>query len=176
MNKLIKTVSSLEEGINRVVLILMSSTFLIMLTLAVLQVIMRKFLMGWVWVDSLNRTLVVWVSLMGAILATREDRHITTEVVVHFLPKTSRLKTFFSLAVCVFLIFILSVTTFYAWQFYLDSVAFDSATEIMPGLSKATMDIIYPVGFFFIGLNYIFKLPRIVASLKNPLPQEATQS
>jgi TRAP-type C4-dicarboxylate transport system permease small subunit len=58
-----------------------------MILLAGLQIVQRNFLAtGWIWVDELLRILVLWLGLVGAVIATRSDRHITIDVLSRWLP------------------------------------------------------------------------------------------
>jgi C4-dicarboxylate transporter DctQ subunit len=58
-----------------------------MVLLASSQVIMRNFLdSGFSWGDPLLRLLVLWLGLMGAMVATRLDRHITVDALLRVLP------------------------------------------------------------------------------------------
>ena len=58
-----------------------------MVLLASSQVIMRNvFDSGFSWGDPLLRLLVLWLGLMGAMVATRIDRHITVDALLRVLP------------------------------------------------------------------------------------------
>ncbi|MCG6898982.1 MAG: TRAP transporter small permease subunit [Gammaproteobacteria bacterium] len=58
-----------------------------MVVLASSQVILRNFLdSGFSWGDPLLRLLVLWLGLMGAMVATRMDRHITVDALLRGLP------------------------------------------------------------------------------------------
>jgi TRAP-type C4-dicarboxylate transport system permease small subunit len=57
-----------------------------MVALASSQVIMRNlFDSGFSWGDPLLRLLVLWLGLMGAMVATRLDRHITVDALLRVL-------------------------------------------------------------------------------------------
>jgi len=57
-----------------------------MVVLASSQVIMRNlFDSGFSWGDPLLRLLVLWLGLMGAMVATRLDRHITVDALLRVL-------------------------------------------------------------------------------------------
>ncbi len=57
-----------------------------MVLLASSQVIMRNLLdSGFSWGDPLLRLLVLWLGLMGAMVATRLDRHITVDALLRVL-------------------------------------------------------------------------------------------
>jgi TRAP-type C4-dicarboxylate transport system permease small subunit len=54
---------------------------------AVLQILLRNlFGIGIVWADPLVRVLVLWVGLIGAMVAARLDRHIVISALAQFLP------------------------------------------------------------------------------------------
>ena len=63
-----------------------------MVLLASSQVIMRNvFDSGFSWGDPLLRLLVLWLGLMGAMVATRLDRHITVDALLRVLsPRLQR--------------------------------------------------------------------------------------
>ncbi len=51
------------------------------------QIIMRNlFSFGLPWADSMIRVLVLWLALVGAVIATRERQHIGIDLLVRFLP------------------------------------------------------------------------------------------
>ena len=64
-----------------------------MVVLASSQVIMRNvFDSGFSWGDPLLRLLVLWLGLMGAMVATRLDRHITVDALLRVLsPSLQRI-------------------------------------------------------------------------------------
>ncbi|MEW6502268.1 MAG: TRAP transporter small permease subunit [Thermodesulfobacteriota bacterium] len=55
--------------------------------LACWQIVLRFFFAGGlVWADGLLRYLVLWSGLFGAVIATREGRHIAIDIVSHLVP------------------------------------------------------------------------------------------
>ncbi len=78
-----------------------------MVLLAGTQIILRNFFgLGLVWADPLLRAMVLWAGVFGALAATRgANRHITVDVITHFLPArgkriTGFIATLFSAALC----------------------------------------------------------------------------
>jgi TRAP-type C4-dicarboxylate transport system permease small subunit len=52
-----------------------------MIVLAGTQIILRNFLdSGFVWIDPLLRVLVLWLGLLGATVATRNNKHIRIDL------------------------------------------------------------------------------------------------
>lgn len=66
-----------------------------MVTLAALQILLRNaFDSGLIWIDPLLKVMVLWLGLLGALAATREDRHITVDVLSRLLPPVPRRVTY----------------------------------------------------------------------------------
>jgi TRAP-type C4-dicarboxylate transport system permease small subunit len=67
--------------------------FTAMLVVVVTQVFVRFLLYRWVqiaWADEIGRALLVWSSFWGAVLVTRESRHITVDLVYDRLSSPMR--------------------------------------------------------------------------------------
>lgn len=63
-----------------------------MIGLAGAQIVLRNFFdSGLSWADPLLRLLVLWVGLAGAMVATREDHHISIDVLIRTLPPRLKL-------------------------------------------------------------------------------------
>ncbi len=60
-----------------------------MILLAVGQIVLREvFDTGIIWADQLVRLIVLWLAMMGAIAACREDRHIRIDALSHLFPES----------------------------------------------------------------------------------------
>ena len=65
---------------------LLVSLLVALMVLAVLQIVLRNgFDTGLVWADQLLRLLLLWLALMGAVAASRDNRQITIDVLSRFL-------------------------------------------------------------------------------------------
>lgn len=73
-----RTLGSFYERLEEVLLV---SLVILMVSLGFLQILFRNLIsVGIVWIDSLVRHLVLWIALLGASVATRENRHITIDL------------------------------------------------------------------------------------------------
>src|SRR6266446_10009504 len=72
-------------GLQRALVVLLLTG---LLGLGLLQVIERNVLAsGIFWADELRQHMVLWLGFLGASLATREHRHLSIDVLSHFLPR-----------------------------------------------------------------------------------------
>jgi TRAP-type C4-dicarboxylate transport system permease small subunit len=74
-------VRTLGSAYNRVEEVLLVCLVVGMLALGFLQILFRNLIsIGIVWIDPLVRHLVLWIALLGASIATRENRHISIDL------------------------------------------------------------------------------------------------
>ncbi len=143
-NKFIKYINVIED--NLLVLILSS-----MIVLAVYQIFSRNLLSeGVVWIDPLLRTLVLWVGLTGAVVATRTDKHIKVDVFAKYLPiklqpLIQRSVYFYTLLVCLLI-------SWHAARFVLSE--YEYGTIAFSSVPAWVTAIIIPVSFCLIALRY----------------------
>ena len=82
-----------------------------MVVLGAAQILFRNVIsIGLVWIDPLLRHLVLWVALLGASIATRENRHISIEILPARLSQATRTRIYgglqiFSALVCLVLVY-----------------------------------------------------------------------
>jgi TRAP-type C4-dicarboxylate transport system permease small subunit len=144
MRVLVKSVHRVE---NILLVLLLSS----MIALASTQIILRNlFDFGMVWVDPLLRVMVLWLGLIGATVASRDNRHIHIDLISRLFSKTGYLliQTFvgqFTAWVCLLI----------AWHGihwirleYLDGMIGFS------GIPAWMLEIIIPITFALIGIRY----------------------
>lgn len=131
---------------------LLVSTLMIMILLSFGQIILRNFAnMGIVWGDAFLRYLVLWVAMLGAMVATRKDNHISIDVVSYLLkgrPKAV-VRTFtdaFTAIVCGFL-------SYASVKFLLEEIEFK--TIAFAKFPAWILETILPIGFSVICLRYI---------------------
>lgn len=83
---------------------------LAMILLAFAQVVARNFFdTGILWADAVVRALILWVGLLGAVLATQKGQHLTIDILTKFLPPACRkalgiLLKVFATVVCLYLL------------------------------------------------------------------------
>lgn len=118
---------------------LLITALLALLCLSITQITTRNlFDTGWIWGDQLVRVLVLWVGLLGAVVASREDYHLRIDLLPRLLGTLGRRvqSTFvhlFTAAVC-------AVIAWHATRFMLDERAFGSTgIAAVPGWVLTTV-------------------------------------
>lgn len=136
---------------------------LLMITLAVLQIFLRNlFDTGLVWSDVLVRILVLWVGLLGAMVASRQGNHINIDIMEHFLPE--RAKIVVNFIVQLFTAFICTIVAYYSLQFV--QMEFADGGMAFAKVPVWLCEAIIPFAFVVIAMRYvllsIINLKRIV--------------
>jgi TRAP-type C4-dicarboxylate transport system permease small subunit len=122
-----------------------------MVILAPLQIVLRNFFdAGWVWADPLLRILVLWVALLGALAASREDKQISVDVVSKFLSPRAKggvglLTGLFTAGVC-------AVVAYHSWFFVASERAF--ASKAFGDVPAWLCEIVIPFAFAMIALRH----------------------
>lgn len=129
----------------------------LMIGLAGAQILLRNlFDAGLVSVDQILRLLVLWVALLGAVTASRDEKHINLDVVSRWLPARARaashaLTSLFTLIVCVAL-------AWHAARFVLDERA--AGAVAFGSFPVWVAELILPVAFALIALRYLIHVQQ----------------
>ncbi len=123
-----------------------------MIVLAAAQIFLRNLLdIGLVWGDPLLRVMVLWVGLLGAVVASRGGNHITIDLLSRYLPPrwqaAARLVTdLFTVTVCV-------AVSYYS----LSLVQMDREAEVMAFANVPAwwVETVIPAGFAIMALRYL---------------------
>ena len=83
LDRILNVVYRIEDGI-------LVALLALMIALAAVQIFLRNFFgAGIIWGDVLVRVLVLWIGLIGAMIATRQNKHISIDLVARFLRNPS---------------------------------------------------------------------------------------
>lgn len=115
------------------------------------QVLLRNFLnMGILWTDIFLRQLVLWVGFLGASLAVRERRHISIDVLSHFIPARFRSHLQIGVEVCAGVIS--AFLTVAAWKFV--QFEMESPSTLFLDLPTWIFQTILPFSFAMISMRF----------------------
>ena len=128
-----------------------------MVVLAFVQVLLRNiFSFGFLWGDPFLRYLVLWVGFLGAVLATKEEKHFGVELLNRFLSRHSM-----HIVRCIVDIFA-CVVAYLLFQASLDflEIGFDENSIDLFGISKKYYLLIIPLTFGLVAFHFLLRIAR----------------
>jgi len=143
-NKIILILNRIEDSI-------LIGVLLSMLLMAILQIFLRNFLSsGIIWGDALVRVLVLWVGLLGAMVATRNHNHINIDIISRFLP--AKLKLVSGFVIEVFTAMVCAIMTWLSMRFVLMEMEYE--IHAFASVPAWVCEAIIPLAFGVICLRY----------------------
>lgn len=135
----------LEE--NLLVIILLST-----IIFAVAQIFLRNFFhSGIPWGDSLVRILVLWLGLIGAMIASRDHRHIKIDIISRHLTAANQLRLRrFTDSVTAIVCFIVA---WYAFTFV--RIEYQDGMQAFENVPVWLTEAIIPFGFFIMAVRFL---------------------
>jgi len=141
----------LDKIIDRMEQRLLVTLLSLMILIAFSQIVLRNlFDTGLAWGDPLVRNLVLWVSFIGATLATKEGKHINIDVVSRWMPPRGKILVeaitgLFSSLIC-------ALMTFAALKFIKNEAQMGGGTFL--GIPLWIPEIILPITFALMALRF----------------------
>jgi len=154
-----KFLSSIDEIIAKIELIILMVLLSLMVIISFTQVVLRNiFETGISWADPMLRYTVLWLAFIGASIATRENRHINIDVLTRLLsPKLKKivsvLTNLFALSVCLILL-----------KSSIDFIKIEKQfpSEIFLCLKNCMLEIIIPIGFSMMSLRFLLNIIKLI--------------
>ncbi|NNM51762.1 MAG: TRAP transporter small permease [Pseudomonadales bacterium] len=126
--------------------------FLLMMVVAVWQIIMRHTRWGGlVWADDFLRVEVLWLAMLGAVVASRDRTHLGLDLARRFLPELPR--RLVERLVAALTTLLASVLAWYCYLFVHEEM--DAGTQAFGNVPSWMAEAILPVGFGLIALHYL---------------------
>ena len=145
VSRLLRATALVEDGL--LVLILAA-----MVGLAATQIILRNLFDGAIlWADPMLRVGVLWVGMIGAMVATRSDKQISVDAVSRFLP--TRLKARVRVLTDLFTAGVSAVVAWSALRLVLDDRA--AGVTALAHVPVWICEAILPVAFAVISIRYV---------------------
>jgi TRAP-type C4-dicarboxylate transport system permease small subunit len=159
VSRLLRMTAIVEDGL--LVLILA-----VMVGLAATQIVLRNLFDGAIlWADPMLRVGVLWVGMIGAMVATRSDKQITVDAVSRFLP--GRWKARVRVITDLFTAVVSAVVAWSALRLVLDDrAAGGTAVAFVP---VWICEVVLPFAFGVIALRYLL---FAVKNLKTSFAEE----
>jgi TRAP-type C4-dicarboxylate transport system permease small subunit len=145
MTRLLNGVRYIENAL--LVLILIA-----MIGLAGSQIMLRNlFDSGIGWGDPILRVLVLWIGMLGAMIATQQDKHIRIDLLSRYLSptwrdRTARLNNLFATVVCSLLAWHSGRFVYFEWQ---------DGNTLVNDIPIWVAELVLPFGFAVMALHFV---------------------
>ncbi len=141
-----------QSIINRVEDSILVGLLLLMIVMVVLQILLRDlFGTGIVWSDILVRILVLWVGFAGAMVASRQGRHINIDIMDRYLSERAKIIAksvveFFTALICL-------IAAYYSLRFV--QMEFSVGGKAFAKVPAWLCESIIPFGFMVMAIRYV---------------------
>jgi TRAP-type C4-dicarboxylate transport system permease small subunit len=133
-------------------------SLLSMLLIALGQIVLRNgFDSGVLWAESFSRILVLWVAMLGAMVATRENNHISIDAVSRYLPRhwqnyLATLTSLFAAAIC-------AIVSWYSFEFV--RFEYEDQTLAFASVPNWACQSILPIGCGVMSLRFLLQMIKV---------------
>ena len=144
-------IHKLSAAIRRIEDLILALLLGSMISVAAVQVVLRNlFDSGLYWGDSMVRVMVLWVAMVGAMVASRDDSHIRIDIASRFLSE--RVKPYVSRITHLFTAFILALFAWASFEFV--QYEYEDQTIAFASVPAWVCEAIMPLGAAIMSLRY----------------------
>ena len=142
-----------------------------MMLLSVAQIIAREvFETGFYWSGGLVKIMVLWLAMVGAVAACRENRHIRIDAISHLL--SDRVVGVARVVVDLFAAGICALVAWHAWRYTLLEMEFEDTVLI--DTPAWIVHAIVPVAFGLLSYRFLVGVGKKALTLYNGEAEEAS--
>jgi TRAP-type C4-dicarboxylate transport system permease small subunit len=122
-----------------------------MIFIAVMQILLRNFFgFGIIWAETLVRALVLWTALVGAMVATRQGKHINIDIITRLVSQKGKavinaLANLFTATIC-------TIVMYYSVVFVM--VEYEDGSVAFANVPNWLCESIIPFAFLIMGGRY----------------------
>ena len=159
---LTRTLARLDQFgrlIENVALVTLLSSLIL---LAAGQIVLREFFdTGIIWADELVRLIVLWLAMLGAVAACREDRHIRIDAVSHLF--SDRAIDIIRIVVDLFAAVVCGIVAWHAYRYLQIEIEFEDT--VLVDTPSWMAHIVMPVAFALLSYRFIISVLKRIASI-----------
>lgn len=133
-----------------------------MMLLSVAQIVARElFDAGFFWVGEFIRILVLWLAMVGAVAACRENRHIRVDALSHLL--SARTVRMTRVLVDVFAAVVCAVIAWHSWRYLQLEIEFEDT--VLSNTPAWIAHVIVPIAFALLSYRFLIGVAQAVSRL-----------
>jgi TRAP-type C4-dicarboxylate transport system permease small subunit len=143
----------IDDFFGRIESVLILLIFLTMLSLASLQIVLRAFHSGIVWVDPFLRSLILWLAFIGGAKTIQKSNFIKIDLAEKLFPKkwTVFIHRSLALVACGLCAYLLWIAFFFIRQ----EITFGDVAFLK--IKTWHIELAFPLGFFLMMFHFFYK-------------------
>ena len=150
--------------IHRVEDSLLAVMLLTMILLATAQIFLRNlFDLGLTWEDPLLRIMLLWLGLLGALAASRDNKHITIDILTRLVHKRAR--NVVQIITSLFTAIVTAIIAWHALRFVI--MEYHTQNLAVGGIAAWIFESIIPFAFTLISIRYLIHFGQHVITLSH---------
>ena len=144
------------------------AVLLFMVLMAVLQIVLRNFFgTSLVWIEPFLQNAVLWIGLLGAMIASRRDEHIRIDIASQYLPQ--RFQRWLAVLVDLFTVGVCVLVAWHSVFFVYDEMQYGTAGFAQ--IPSWVLQAIIPIGFTLIAGRYAVLLVLDLLDRRPPMQE-----
>lgn len=148
--RLVRVLHRVEDGI-------LAAVLTAMILLASAQIVLRNlFDTGLLWSDPLLRVMVLWLGLLGALAATRADKHIVVDILLRVIA--ARWRSAIQSVATAFTAGVTAIIAYHAARFVYDD--YSAGTKVFWEVPAWATELILPLAFGLMTLRFTLQALR----------------
>ncbi|MGJ8725352.1 MAG: TRAP transporter small permease [Roseibacillus sp.] len=150
-----KVFAQIQKFLSQALGVICAVVFAVLVIDVLFAVVMRHFFEQPAWTEELARLLLVWLAILGGVLAYAADRHLGVDVLVARFDSTTRRRAVM-VGHLIILGFSVSVLLVGGWQLFSERYASGQMMASL-GIRRAWFYFVLPVGGFLISFLAVEK-------------------
>lgn len=135
-----------------------------MILIGVTQIVLREvFQTSIIWADDLVKLIVLWLAMVGAVAATRDNRHIRIDALSHLL--SDKAVTGVRLLVDLFTAVVCAVIAWNSWLYLQVEIEYDVTVLTTVDAPAWIAHVVLPVAFALISYRFLVLVLRGIVGL-----------
>ena len=135
-----------------------------MILIGVTQIVLREvFQTSIIWADDLVKLIVLWLAMVGAVAATRDNRHIRIDALSHLL--SDKVVAGVRLLVDLFTAVVCAVIAWNSWLYLQVEIEYDVTVLTTVDAPAWIAHVVLPVAFALISYRFLVLVLRGIVGL-----------
>jgi TRAP-type C4-dicarboxylate transport system permease small subunit len=147
------------QGLHKFEVVLLASILIAMVLVATTQILLRNFFdTGLIWADPLLRAMLLWLGLLGAVVASHDNKHISIDLLSRYAPQDWQ--RWIRMTTSLFTALVCLIVAYHSGRFVFDEYSYQTPSSIATTVPAWIVEVIIPAAFTLIALRYFLLIGR----------------